>query len=67
MAEALKFECEIRQVKTMVDRSVNVTINLPEYHMREAAILMEHINELAGIAIVLIDPDSRSESGGKRQ
>ena len=29
--EKIRFQAEVRAVKTMVDGSINVTLNLPEY------------------------------------
>ena len=50
--EAIEFECIIRQVKTMSDHSVNVTINLPEYQTDKAAQLMKHIDDFSKGALV---------------
>jgi hypothetical protein len=36
---AIEFEAEIRQVKTMADHSINVTINLPENCEEQALML----------------------------
>ena len=35
-ADRLAFHAEVRAVKTMADGTVNVTLNLPEYHLEEA-------------------------------
>ena len=48
----MQFEAEVRQVKSMVDGSVNVTFNLPEYHVAEAQQLMAMINEMVVIQLV---------------
>ena len=42
----MQFEAEVRQVKTMPDRSTNVTLNLPEYQLREAQEFMALIHEM---------------------
>jgi len=42
----MRFEAEVRQVKTLVDRSINVTLNLPEYQLAEAMALMALINDM---------------------
>ena len=45
----MKFEAEVRQVKTLVDRSINVTLNLPEYQLAEAMALMALINDMISV------------------
>lgn len=50
--EHIEFDCEIRQVKTCVDHTANVTINIPEYQVQQAAEIMRHIGDMATIALV---------------
>ena len=45
----MQFEAEVRQVKSMVDGSVNVTFNLPEYHVSQAQELMAMIGDMVTI------------------
>lgn len=40
--KAVEFVAEIRQVKTMADHTVNVTLNLPEYCVQQAAWFMQN-------------------------
>lgn len=40
MTERIYFQAEVRNVKTMADNSVNVTLNLPETELPEAVQLM---------------------------
>ena len=42
----MQFEAEVRQVKTMADRTTNVTLNLPEYQLREAQEFVALIHEM---------------------
>lgn len=51
MTEPIKFECEIRQVKTMADHTVNVTLNIPEYNVEASVELLRHIQDMAVVAI----------------
>ena len=53
MAKAIAFDAELRQVKTMADHTVNIVINIPEYHLDKAAELMLHTNEQVEIVIVV--------------
>jgi hypothetical protein len=56
------FEAEVRQVKTMADMTVNVTLNLPEYQMAEAQQLMAMIGDMVRVEIKLaITGDKRDE------
>jgi hypothetical protein len=50
----MQFECEVRSVKTCVDGSVNVTFNLPEYHVAEAQALLAMIGDLVKADIHLV-------------
>lgn len=43
--KAVEFVAEIRQVKTMADHTVNVTLNLPEYCVSQAAWFMQHTGD----------------------
>ena len=43
--KAIEIEAEVRQVKTMADGSVNVTLNLPEYCMEQAQVLLGWVRE----------------------
>lgn len=40
--KAVEFVAEIRQVKTMADHTVNVTLNLPEYCIDQVSELLKH-------------------------
>ncbi len=43
--KAVEIEAEVRQVKTMADGTVNVTLNLPEFCMAQAQVLMGWVRE----------------------
>ena len=53
--KAVEFEAEIRQVKTMADKSVNLVVNLPEYCQPQAAEFMKHIGEMAAVVVAFGD------------
>jgi len=58
---AVEFQAELRQIKSLVDRSFNITINLPENCLEQAKEMMGHLNELVNIVLVFTDkPDSRN-------
>ena len=49
--DKIKLECEVRQVKSMVDGSYNVIINLPEYHLAAAQWLLSQIGMMIDVSI----------------
>jgi hypothetical protein len=55
--KAVEFDCEIRQVKTMADKTVNVTMNLPEYCKEQAKIFMDWQGEMAHLIAEKIERD----------
>jgi hypothetical protein len=44
--KAVEIDAEVRQIKTMADGTVNLTLNLPEYCMPQAKILMGWVREM---------------------
>lgn len=60
--EVVEFECIMRQVKSMADHSINVTINLPEYQIDKASALMKHIDGFSRGAFVFEIIDKQQES-----
>ena len=53
--KAVEVAFEIVEVKTMVDRSTNVKINIPEYCQGQAIEIMRHVKELAKAVIQFTD------------
>ena len=53
---AVEFVAEIRQVKTLVDKTVNVTLNLPEYCKPQAAWFMQHQSDMVKSVSALDTP-----------
>lgn len=53
--KAVEIEFEIVEVKTMVDRSTTIKINLPEYCQDQALEIMRHVKELAKAVIEFTD------------
>ena len=49
--ETIRLEAEVRQVKSMVDGSYNVIINLPEYHLQAAQWLLAQIGLMIDVSI----------------
>ena len=61
--KAVEIHAELRQIKTMADGSVNVTLNLPEYCMPQVQQMLNWLKEEIR-AVIQISPDSRQVTGG---
>ena len=62
--KAIEFVAEVRQIRGMVDGSVNVTLNLPEHMMEQAKVLLGwHHLQVCGILEVKMEEES--EYGGR--
>jgi hypothetical protein len=55
--KAVEIHAELRQIRTMADGTVNVILNLPEYCIPQAKIMMDWLKELLHCVIEL-GPDS---------
>ena len=67
MPEVIEFDFLVRQVKTMADHSVNLTLNLPEYNHDAAAQLIRKIDGFGRCALVFGDKedDGTADKRGK--
>jgi hypothetical protein len=62
MAEpvAVEFEAEVRQLKTMADHSVNLTLNVPEYCVEQVQTMLMWLGDAVQVvAVNKTKPDSR--------
>ncbi len=65
---AVEFVAEVRQVKTMADGTANVTLNLPEYCIDQAAWFMKHQGEMVkSICEVVINKENGTSKGQNKQ
>ena len=60
----IHFDAELRQIKTMVDRSFNITLNVPEYQKDQVKLMMDLLNDMVAVAMVKAD-DKQKEYGGR--
>lgn len=58
--QAVEIEAEVRLIKTMADGTVNVTLNLPEYCLPQAAVIMGWVKMLVR-AVIEVTDDERPE------
>ena len=64
--KAVEFVAEVRQVKTMADHTVNLTLNLPEYCVKQAAWFMQHQGEMIKGVSILIDGTAIDDNESER-
>lgn len=53
--KAVEAIAEVRQVKTMADRSINVTLNIPEPYKQQAKLLIDWQGFMVRLVAVLED------------
>jgi len=51
--KAIEIRAEVRQIKTMVDGSVNVTLNIPEDCMEQMKILLDWLGMEVKLVIAI--------------
>lgn len=54
MDEPIRFDAEVRQIKSMADRSFNLVLNIPEYQIEESQKLMKMLLDHVAVAIVRV-------------
>jgi len=47
----ITFDAELRQVKSMVDGTYNIILNIPEYNLKEVKALMGELKQMVRIAL----------------
>jgi len=63
--DSIKFEAEVRQVKSMADRSYNLILNIPEYELEQARELMGMLLDHVAVAIVKVSENNKEKYGGR--
>ena len=54
MDKPVKFDAEVRSMRTMADRTVNLVLNIPEYNIEQAKELMGWLLDHVAVAIVRV-------------
>jgi hypothetical protein len=65
MDEPIRFDAEVRQIKSMADGSFNLIINIPEYNLEQAQELMGWLRDQIAVAIVRVN-DGKKNNTNKR-
>ena len=53
--EAIRFDAEVRMVKSLVDKSWNIVLNVPEYNIDQVKRMMDLMNDMVAVAMVRAD------------
>ena len=64
--KAVEFRAELRQIKTMVDHSTNITLNIPEDCREQVKVMLDWLADEVGIVMVSA-PDSRDITDGRQK
>ena len=64
--DSIKFEAEVRQVKSMADKSYNLILNIPEYELEQARELMGMLLDHVAVAIVKVSDSNNQDKPTKR-
>jgi len=59
--DAIHFDAEVRSLKSCVDHTYTLTLNIPEYNLEQVQELMGMLGEMIAVAMVKVDesPDSK--------
>ena len=63
--EAIRFDAEVRQVKSLVDKSWNIVLNVPEYNIDQVKRMMDLMNDMVAVAMVKLVKGDDKEYGGR--
>lgn len=61
MDEPIRFDAEVRQIKSMVDKSFNIVLNIPEYNLEQVQELMTMLNNMVAVAMINVDKENRDK------
>lgn len=65
MDEPIRFDAEVRQVKSLVDKSWNIVLNVPEYNIDQVKRMMDLMNDMVAVAMVKLVKGDDKEYGGR--
>lgn len=53
--EAIRFDAEVRQIRSMADHTFNVILNVPEYNVEQVQEMMTLLGDMVAVAMVKVD------------
>jgi hypothetical protein len=66
LKNSIHFDAEIRSIKSCVDKSFNITLNVPEYQKDQVKLMMDLMNDMVAVAMVSVDDGDKSKEYGGR-
>ena len=67
MIEPVKFDAELRSLKSCVDHTYTLTLNIPEYNLEQVQELMGMLGDMVAVAMVKADGNQEEEKYKKYQ
>lgn len=55
MDEPVRFDAEVRQIKSMADKSFNLVLNIPEYNKERVKQLTDWLLDQVAVAIIKVN------------
>ena len=52
---AVQFDAEVRQIKTMADHSINLTLNVPEYAIEQMRVMLGWLQDQVNVLVERTD------------
>jgi hypothetical protein len=65
MDEPIRFDAELRSIKSMADHTFNVILNIPEYNIEQVQQMMTMLGDMVAVAMVKVSEDKQKEYGGR--
>jgi hypothetical protein len=65
MDEPIRFDAEVRSIKSCADRSFNLVLNIPEYQKDQVKLLMDLLNDMVAVATLKLVKSDDKEYGGR--
>ena len=53
--EAIHFDAELRQIRSMSDHTYNIVINVPEYNLEQVQQLMGMLGDMVAVAMIQVN------------
>lgn len=62
MDEPIRFDAEVRQIRSMSDHTFNVILNIPEYNVEQVQELMTMLGDMVAVAMVSVDGEDEPQT-----
>jgi len=65
--EAIRFDAEVRQIRSMADHTFNVILNVPEYNVEQVQEMMTMLGDMVAVAMIEVSENQEEEKYKKYQ